>query len=153
MFLVLDLPYTKNDFAMKKNLVRLYPPCGRYGCAGKRNSFQKGRPLKLRLGKMQQLQDTSAKSRVFQGVDRWDDLEKVNDANYLINAFKSYACVIDSFLHFTPNAFTIKITVLFDSVLCGAKFESYSFWGICTESNKENRLKLGEPHEISSDKR
>ena len=52
MFLVLDLPYTKNDFTVKKNLVRLYPPCGRYGCAGKRNSFQKGKSFKLQLGKI-----------------------------------------------------------------------------------------------------
>ena len=70
MFLVSDLPNKQNDFTMTKNLVRLYPPCARYGCAGKRNSFQKDRSFKLRLGKMQQLQDTSAKSRDFQGVDR-----------------------------------------------------------------------------------
>ena len=70
MFFVSDLTYKQNDFTMKKNLVRLYPPCGRYGCAGKRNSFQKGRSFKLRLGKMQQLQDTWVKSRVLQGVDR-----------------------------------------------------------------------------------
>ena len=134
MFLLPDLPYKQNDFTMKKNLVRLYPPCARYGCAGKRNSFQKGRSFKLRLGEIQQLQDTSAKSRVFQGVDRWDDFEKVKDANYFRKMLLKATLV--SLIHFfisRPTHWQLQ----FFSVLCGAKFENYRFWGKCTESNKD----------------
>ena len=67
MFLLSDLPYKQNDFTMKKSLVRLYPPCARYECAGKRNSFQEERSFKLRYDKMQQLQDTVGKTQSFPG--------------------------------------------------------------------------------------